>query len=296
MKGQVLGILLLLGVLVVMFVGIYVALSAAIVGPGEKGVLISIGKVTGDVFDEGLNWKTPILQGVDIYDTKIQKFQTDASAASEDLQIVPLTVALNYKINSNNEAIIWMRQNVGLDYVNKIIEPAVQESVKAATAKFNAEELIGERESVREEMKKTLEKKLEILTTVRTDNQGKPTLVAIEVRDFNIINFDFSPEFNAAIESKQAAEQDALRAKNVLEKERIEAQAKVVKAEAEAESIKIQSEALKENPDILQLRYIEKWNGVLPVTMLSGGNSNVLLNIPAVVPQTSTVISGGGGS
>lgn len=282
MKGQLAGLILLVIILIACVGALVLALSIAIVGPGEKGVLIELGRVTGVTFEEGLNWKTPILQGVDIYDTKIQKYQTDASAASEDLQTVTSVVALNYKLSYDNEAIIWLRQKVGLDFENKIIEPAVQEAVKAATAKFNAEELIGKREDVREEMKKTLTRKLETLTTVRTDNEGNPTLVAIEVRDFNIINFEFSPEFDAAIEAKQAAEQDALRAKNVLEKVKLEAQQKIEIAEAEAEAIRRQSAALRENPDILLLRYIEKWNGVLPVTMLSGSDSaGIFLNIPA---------------
>lgn len=244
-------------------------LSVRIIGAGERGVLLRWGAVTGTILDEGLHFITPIAESVDYMDVKTLKYETEASSASKDLQIVSSTIALNYKVKPDQ--VTWLRQNIGLDYRAKIIEPAIQEAIKASTAQFTAEELITERPTVRERMKQALQEKIDFLSTY-----------SITIEDFNIINFDFSLEFNKAIEEKVTAEQLALKAQRDLERIKIEAQQKIESAKAEAESIRIQSEALKENADILQLRWIEKWNGNLP-TYLGGGNGeSVLLSLPVM--------------
>ena len=134
----------------------------------------------------------------------------------------------------------------------------IQEAIKAATAKFTAEELITKRALVREQMKINLVEKLFAL--------GGNSFI---VEEFNVVNFDFSAEFNSAIEAKVTAAQQALKAERDLDRIKIEAQQKIEAAKAEAESIRIQSLALRDNPDILELRAIEKWDGVLPI--VTGG-------------------------
>lgn len=243
--------------------------AIVIVGAGERGVLLEFGRVTQTVFDEGLSIKTPIAQSVDIIDIKTRKLETSSSAASKDLQIVTSIIALNYRIRPDRVA--WLRQNIGLDYQFKIIDPAIQESVKASTAKFTAEELITRRPIVREEMKNTLQEKLDMLSSN-----------SIAIEEMNIVNFEFSEEFSTAIENKVTAEQLALKAERDLERIKIEAQQKIESAKAEAESIRIQSEALNENPDILQLRWIEKWNGIVPNFIAGGGTEgNFLFSLPS---------------
>lgn len=233
--------------------------SITIIGAGQRGVVTEFGAVTDRTMNEGLNFKKPFIQGVDKFDVKTLKIETQASASSKDLQIVTSTIALNFRVKA--ERVNYIRQTIGKqqDYVVKIIDPSIQESIKSTTAKFTAEELITKRPQVREEMKIALQEKL--------NNLGGSSFIA---EDFNIINFDFSPEFNQAIEQKVTAEQQALKAERDLDRIKIEAQQKIESAKAEAESIRIQSEALNENPDILQLRAIEKWNGILPVYTGSG--------------------------
>jgi regulator of protease activity HflC (stomatin/prohibitin superfamily) len=128
--------------------------------------------------------------------------------------------------------------------------------VKASTAKFTAEELITKRELVREDIKTQLRDRL------------KPN---IDVEEFNIVNFRFSKVFNEAIENKVTAEQQALAARNKLEQIKFEAEQKVAEAKGKAEAITIESNALRSNPQILELRALEKWNGALPQVTGSGG-------------------------
>jgi regulator of protease activity HflC (stomatin/prohibitin superfamily) len=272
------GIKLGIGIVIAIVVLLLLIDTIVIIGPGNRGVLVQWGAVTGQIYEEGLHFKMPIAQGINVMDVKTQKLTTDASAASKDLQTVTARIALNFRIKST--AVAWVRQNIGLDYQDKIIDPAIQESIKASTAQFTAEELISKRSQVRDLMKQILQDKLDAIT-----NYG------IVVEAFNIENFDFSPEFNQAIELKVTAEQQALAAKNKLEQVKYEAEQRIAAAQGEAEAIRIQSEALKENRDILQLRYIEKWDGKLPY-FLGAGSSNTLLTIPLSIPTTNSTGSG----
>ncbi len=159
-----------------------------------------------------------------------QKAEVTADSASKDLQVVTTVIAVNY--NLEPAAVRSLYQTIGKDDVIafKIIAPSIQEAVKSTTAKFTAEELITERTAVAVDIKANLTNKL-----------GK---LGILVTDINIVEFRFSPEFDAAIESKVRAEQDALAQKNLLEKVKYEAQQTIETARAQAESIKIQAEAV----------------------------------------------------
>jgi len=179
----------------------------------------------------------------------------DATAASKDLQTVSSNVALNYHLKADQVANVY--QEVGIDYKARIIDPTLQEAVKAVSAKFTAEELITRRENVRDEVKVLLHSKL--------DPRG------IVVDEFNIVNFGFSSAFNSAIEAKVTAEQSALAAKNKLEQIKFEAEQRIAEAMGKAEAMRVESNALRTNPMILELRALEKWDGVLPQVTGAGG-------------------------
>jgi len=223
------------------------------VGAGERGVLLRFNAVTGKIYDEGLYFRIPFIERIVKVDVKVQKEQTNADAASKDLQTVTSTIALNFHIQPTEVAKLY--QEVGIEYKERIISPVIQEAVKASTAKFTAEELVTKREVVREDIKVILREKL--------GDKG------IVIDEFNIVNFDFSKAFNDAIEKKVTAEQDALAAKNKLEQIKFEAQQKIEEAKGKAEAIKIEALALQKNPQVLELRALEKWNGVLP--QVTGG-------------------------
>lgn len=225
------------------------------VGAGERGVLLRFNAVTGKIYNEGLYFRWPFIERVILMDIKVQKNQVDATAASKDLQTVHSDVAFNFHINPERVASIY--QEVGVDYNQRIIAPTLQESVKASTAKFTAEELITKREDVRTAAKAALREKLE------------PRGIIVD--EFNIVNFAFSNIFNSAIEAKVTAEQSALAARNKLEQIKFEADQRIAEARGKAEAIRIESEALRSNPQILELRALEKWDGVLPQVTGSGG-------------------------
>ena len=215
---------------------------------GHRGVLLTFGAVSDDIKPEGLYTKVPFVQSVKEIDIRIQKEQVEASAASKDLQTVHSLVAVNYRLSSERVNLVW--QQVGKDYKITIIDPAIQEVFKANTAKHSAEELIKNRESIREAIKGDLKERL------------LPYYIIVE--EFNIVNFDFSPSFNAAIEAKQVAEQQALMASRILDRITIEKEQQIKAAEGKAQAIKIEAEALKTNPQVAEIRWIEKWNGQVP--------------------------------
>lgn len=223
--------------------------SFYVVQAGERAILLTLGKPSLDAKSEGFHLKIPMIQRAVKMDVKTQKYEIDASAASQDLQIVSSKIAVNYHLTPDFVPILY--KEIGINYQERVIAPAVQEIVKASTAQFTAEQLITKRAEVQEKIK------LGLIDRLLNRN--------IIVESISIINFDFSKSFNDAIEAKVTAEQLKLKADNDLQRIKVEAEQKVVSATAEAQSITIQSKALRDNPDILQLRAIEKWNGIMPL-------------------------------
>ncbi len=251
--------------------------SISAVGVGEVGIKTRFGAVVGKPLNPGIAIHLPYVEKINIMDTKIKKVEVDASGASKDLQTVSTKIAINYAVLLEDANDLF--QNVGLKYEDIIIAPAIQESVKAATALYTAEELISKRSEVSQKMADNLEKKIK--------DSG------LKITSFNIINFDFSLAFNTAIEAKQVAQQNVLKAQQELEQAKVDAEkkvaqaeadakAKIANAEAEAESLRLQKQEITE--DLLRLREIEvrmeiakKWNGQLPSTVL--GDSIPMLDL-----------------
>ncbi len=236
--------------------------SFGTVSAGNTGIKTRFSKVVGTV-NPGLYFKIPLMDSVSAMNTQTQKEQVDAEAASSDLQTVHATVAVNYNVNESKVGELFT--NIGVNYGTKVIDPAIQEAVKSSTAKYTAEELITKRPEVTDSIKSELTSKL--------------SLSGISVTGVSIVNFDFSATFNAAIEAKVTAEQDALAAKNKLAQVQYEAQQTVASAQAQAEAIKIQTEAITNGggQSYVQLQSIkvqqsavDKWNGVLPTQMIPG--------------------------
>ena len=243
--------------------------AVTIVPAGHTGVIVTMGKVSDRVLSEGMHLKVPFAQQIVMMNNKIQKTEIDSNGVSKDLQ----TVSINYHINKDDSAKIY--QSIGEGYADTVLQPAIQESMKAITAQYTAEELITKRSAVGEEIGATLAEKVQEY--------------GILIDKFNIINFDFSEEFNAAIEQKQVAEQNKLRAETEKEQKVIEAQAdaeqKVIAAKAEADAIRQKAEAEAEanekinaslNENVLKYQQIEKWNGEYPNVVSS--DSSILVD------------------
>lgn len=230
------------------------------IGAGQRGVVLNFGAVQDRVLNEGLHFKIPIMQKVVLMDVRVQKAQTDASSASSDLQDVTLSVALNYHIVPDKANVVY--QTIGIEFKERIIDPAIQEVTKAVSAKYSAEELITKRPSVSTAMKEALSEKL------------MASNIAVDA--VSIVTFSFSKVFMDAIEAKQTAEQHALKAKRDLDRIKIEAEQTIAAATAEAEALRLQK--MNISPDLIELRKIEanlkaidKWNGILP--QVTGGGA-----------------------
>ena len=205
----------------------------------------------------------PIIQKIKKINVQTQKEQVNATAASSDLQTVTTVVALNYHLDPN--AVGKLYQEIGDDYKTKVIDPRIQDVVKATTAKHTAEQLITRREQVKDETTQLLREQL------RESN--------IIVESVAFVNFDFSQSFNSAIEAKVTAEQNALSAKNKLEQVKYEADQRITQAKGEAEAIRIQAQAIQAQggAEYVNLKSVEKWNGQLPTYMM--GNSVPFVNL-----------------
>ena len=225
------------------------------VNAGERAILLTFGNPNMIPNSEGLHFKAPLIQSVVIMDIKTQKYEADLAAASKDLQDVATKIALNYHLDEGRVPEIY--KSIGINYADKVIMPIEQETNKAITAQYTAEELITKREEVRTKMRDALIEKLV--------SRG------IIIEEMSIINFKFSDSFTTAIENKVTAEQNALGAKNKLEQVKFEAQQRIAEASGKADAMRIEIQALQTNPQILQLRAIEKWNGNLPLVTGTGG-------------------------
>ncbi len=253
---------------------VLVASSLTIVPAGNTGVVTTLGKVSTVSFQEGAHLKIPFIQSVENMSNKIQVYETPASAVSKDLQTVSSTLAVNYRLISDKSPDMY--KNVGIEYQTVLMTPVVQECFKSVTANYTAEQLITERQKVGDEVKEALEEKL--------NDYG------IYIEKFNIVNFDFSEEFNNAIEAKQVAEQNLLKTKTEQEQAIVvanaQAEQKVISAKAEAEAILAEAQAQADANKLLEqsltnkviaYEQIQKWNGVMP--KVTGSDGGMLINV-----------------
>lgn len=224
------------------------------------------GQIQAGTNTEGLHFKNPFTDKVVITSIKDKKLETTATSASKDLQDVKTTIAVNYAINK--DSVILLHQEIGdqQDVENVLIAPTIQESVKAATAKYTASELIQKRSEVRTAIVDNLKAKLETRW--------------LRITEVNITNFGFSASFQASIEAKVKAEQEAIKAEKDLERVKFEAQQAIARSEAEAEKIRIQAQAVTSQwwAEYVQLQWIAAWDWRLPTYML-GDDTNLLMQM-----------------
>ncbi len=256
-------------VAVVVAAALLLVFSAFTVVPaGSTGVVVTLGRVSDVPLQEGLHLKIPFVQKVEVISNKIQKVEVDAPAVSQDLQSISSSIAVNFRVGNNSSSYIY--KNIGRDYQSVVLLPAIQESMKSVTAKYTAEELITERAVVGQEVQKVLAEKV--------------SGYGVVIEKFNIVNFEFSAEFDQAIEAKQVAEQNLIKTKTEQEQAIViaeaEAKKKLIAAEAEAEAILKKAEAQAKaneliakslSDEMIEYAKVEKWNGELPVA--TGGNT-----------------------
>ncbi|MFK7914901.1 MAG: prohibitin family protein [Pseudomonadales bacterium] len=260
--------------------------SFVIVDSGRVGVVRTLGAVQPEPLAEGFHFKKPFLDKVEAVDIRLTRAESAASAASKDLQVVSTKVTVQYSLQGPIAPLTFQKIGTRDVVASTLVSPAIMESVKAVTAQYTAEQLV----TKRAEVKNAIQDAINLFITATLEDKG--ALGAIQIANVAITDFDFSPEFNRAIEEKVKAEQDALKAEN--DKIRIVTQAEAAAAQrnlaadalayeietsstARAEAIRREAAALKNNPELIQLRMAEKWDGMLP--KVSGEGAIPLLNL-----------------
>ena len=248
-----------IGIVGLIVVGVLASAAVQIVDSGHRGVLLhwNAVDVTIPPLDEGLHFVVPFQDTVVNMEVRTLLFVKGTSAASKDLQTVTTEVTVNY--HPDPEQINILYKEVGLNYQNRIIAPAVEEVVKQVTANYNAEELITKRPLVKSDIEVEITKRLNVYNLIT------------EV--ISITDFQFSSLFSTAIESKVEAEQKALKAENDLRRIEVEARqraaqaeglalANIAEASGEAEAIRIINAALAQHPAYLEWLKTQAWDKI----------------------------------
>lgn len=244
--------------------------SFGTIATGERGVKTRMGAVVGTV-EPGVYFKLPFVEDVHTMDVKTRTINYDKNGqegdsadtsqlfgASKDLQDVKIGVVVTYNVDPSKVVDIFSQYKSVEAYEVSVIEPIVRKVVKSTSAQFTAEELVTKRAEYGDRV-----------TVALTEQFAGQSAI---LTGFSVTNFEFSAEFTKAIEAKVTATQNAEAAKNKLEQIKYEAQQTIETAKATAEAQRIQSQSLaaQGGEDYVQLKAIEKWNGILPAQMIPG--------------------------
>ena len=260
--------IVLMAIIVLVIIGVVASSSVKIVDAGNRGILTHWNAVdlTNPPLDEGIHFVIPFQDEVVQMEVRTLKYDTSTRSASKDLQTVQTTVTVNY--HPDTERVHYLYKEIGLSYESRVIQPAIDETVKQVSANYNAEELITKRPLVKSDIENAIRERL---------NQ-----FYIDTEVISITDFEFSPLFAKAIESKVEAEQKAQKAENDLirievEARQLEAQAvglaaaNIAEAQGEAEAISVINSALSSNPYYLEWLKTQAWDGKLPLVVGEGG-------------------------
>lgn len=261
MEGKNLATPVLVTLLLIVF--IVICNPIAIVGVGERGVKVTLGQVSPKSYTEGVHLVTPFISKIKNMDVKTQKTYIETDLYTKDIQQAKISYVINYNLQPQNAH--KMYREVGTGYVDNILMPVVEGTIKDVIGKWNAQDLVANRESATIDILKKLQTQLE------------PRY--INVTGFQITDINYSGGFERAIESKVTAEQEALKAKNRTVQIQEEAKQKIISAEAEAKSMAIRANALTQNKALVEYEAVQKWDGHLPQYMM--GNTVPFMNITA---------------
>lgn len=259
MEGKNLATPVMVTVLLILF--IIICNPIAIVGVGERGVKVTLGQVSPQSYTEGIHLVTPFISKIKNMDVKTQKTYIETDLYTKDIQQAKISYVINYNLQPQNAH--KMYREVGTGYVDNILMPVVEGTIKDVIGKWNAQDLVANRETATVDILKKLQKQLE------------PRY--INVTGFQITDINYSGGFERAIESKVTAEQEALKAKNRTVQIQEEAKQKIISAEAEAKSMAIRANALTQNKALVEYEAVQKWDGHLPQYMM--GNTVPFLNM-----------------
>jgi len=295
MKKELLRNIAIAGAVLSMSTGI-TGCGFRVVDSGERGVKTTFGKVEEEPLTPGLNWKWPIIQGITLYDVRVQKKQEKTKLFSSDVQETTVDYALNYNLDPSRVTEIYQKYGTKEQLEKVLLEPAILAALKDTMGKYKAEEMIAKREQAAKEILERMQRDM------------KEAKEPVDIKDFTLKDVDFSDKFENAVEEKVVAAQKALTERNVVEQLKAkkdqqivtaeaEAEQMKIKAQAEAEKIKIQAkaeadkvtllataeaqaiemrgQAIAKNPEVLRLETITKWSGAVP-NFVSGESGKII--------------------
>lgn len=251
-------------VAVLVFVGLLGVMllsgSTYVVDPGYRAVSVTLGKVSPQFVPEGFGMKLPFVTSLTSISVRQQTKETRAECFSSDLQQVDIDVRVLYRIPEGS--VVKMFQQYAGDPFDSLISPRVNEAIKEVTAAHSAEQIVKQRETIKTRTLELAQKKV-------------GTMLVLE--DVVIHNVALSKELERAIEAKMVQEQETAKSKFIQQKAQIEAGTAIIKAKGEAEAIAVRGRAIRENPGLVQLQIVEKWDGKAPLVVGAGSGTNIIL-------------------
>jgi prohibitin 2 len=264
------------GIIIIVLV-VAAAQSTYVVEPGFRGVEVTLGKVSDAFKPEGFGTKAPFVSHIEYIPVRQLTRSLPAECYSSDLQQVNVALRVLYRIPE--ASVVRIYKEFAGDPFDSLIAPRIQEALKEVTALQSAEQIVKKREDI----------KAKALLATREKIGG-----ILIVEDIVLENITLSKELEAAIESKMVQEQEAAKARFTQQKTQIEADTAIIKAKGEAEAIRVRAEAIRDNPGLIQLQIVEKWDGRSPLVIGGGGggdsgggnSANILL--PIGLPSNSS--------
>lgn len=254
----------LIGILSIVFIAIAligIFNPIVMVKVGQRGIVVTLGNPSEKIKKEGAHLILPIIQELVTMDVRTQKKQVKTEVYTKDIQQARIEYVLNY--NLSEDGVYDMLTKVGMNYEDKMIIPTVEGVIKNVIGKWNAQDLVANRELATKD----------IYTILSQELKNSKIIVS----NFQITDLNYSDVFEKAIENKVTAEQEALKAKNKTVQIQEEAKQKIIAAEAEAKSMAIRAQALTQNKALVEYEAVQKWNGKLPEYML--GDTVPFLNL-----------------
>ena len=256
----------IIGAIIAGVVAITTFSSVTIINSGNTGVRIDFGRVSNTVLNEGVNFKIPFVSKIVQMNNKIQNVEMSAEGATQDKQSVNYTISINFRLNPEKSAYVY--KNVGKNYVETVLTPAIADAVKSNVSGYNAETLLTDRESLASDIQNYLNTYMEEY--------------GIKITKVNVNDIQFSEKYTDAIEEKQILEEGIKKAELEKQKSEVEAETAKIKAQGEANANKIKSDSVTDQ--ILQQQMIEKWDGKLPVV---SGENGMMIDFDNLIENTT---------
>ena len=231
---------------------------------GSRAILTTFGKASTHIYEAGLHVKWPLVQDVKRFDVKTIRADFKTSTYTKDIQTANITVSYSYNLISND--IVETYKTYGNQWQERILYPNLEQAVKAEVGKWNADQMVANRDKVADNILNSLQ--------ARMTEHNYP----VAITNFQMINIDYSDQFEKAIEKKVVAEQEALEEENRTKQVEQKAKQKLIEAESEAKSMKIRATALANNPKLVNYEFVQKWDGKLPQIM-TGDSMPILMNM-----------------